>query len=221
MAAAVTVTAAQLITRIRYELYDNNSTQYSDPELLAYINKSLEMIHEILVENRSELVRTGTGTITTVAGTPNYDLSANGMGDLWISHRVWVTGEELMEMIEEYDLYDSINAEEDGSTGHRSEPDEYCLIGEYIWFEETPDAIYTINLRYFPNFVPLAATTENMPLKNLFNQSIIEGSKVLAKHRNNFDIQIDAILKDIFQEQAMKIMRRRRIRPISIVPKMR
>lgn len=221
MGAAETVAASALITRIRYELYDNDLTQYTDAELLAYINKSLEIIHELLIDEESELIRTGTGSFTTTAGTQSYDLSANTMGDLWLPYRVWISEYEPMTVCEEEDLYDAINEEEKGSTGHRTRPEVYCIVGEYMWFEDVPDDTYTVNLKYYPNFVPLASTASNMPLRNLFNQAVIEGVKVLAKHRNEQSVHVDAILKDIFQERALRIMRKRRKQVIKISPKLK
>lgn len=219
MADAVSITTTTLKSQIRYEIRDINSTQYTDAELLVYINKCLEIAYEELVNQKSELVRTGSGTITTVAGTQSYDLSANDMGDLWIPHRVWISEYEPMEMCEEKDLYDAINANE-GSTTSRTIPDEYCIIGDYIWFKDYPDDAYTVNIRYFPNFVPLSSGG-TMPYKNLFNQEVVEGVKFLAKHRNEKAIGVDATLKDIFHDRAMQLVYRRRAKSIGFHPRIK
>jgi len=218
MGAARTVTTTTIKTDVRYELRDEDKVLYSDAELLAYINKCLEMTYEILVYEKSELIRTGTGTVTTVAGTQSYALADNTMGDLWVPHRIWVDTYEPMDWCEEEDLYDTINEEEAGNTSHRSQPDEYCIVGDYLWFKEAPDDAYTVRLKYFPNFIPLT-TGGTMPYKNLFNQEIIEGVKLLAKYRNELDVQIESILKDLFQNRALKIMRMRRTKTIKITPK--
>lgn len=222
MGDARTVAASAIITSVLYELRDPNGTNYNRDgayaELLGYINRCLEEIYEILVDERSELIRTGSGTITTVDGTQSYDLSANSMGDLWVPHRVWISEYEPMEMCEEEDLYDAINDEEIGDTA-RTRPEAYCLVGDYIWFKDVPDDAYTVNLRYFPNFTPLASTAASMPHKNLFNNEVIEGVKVLAKHRNDRGVSIDATLKDIFRIRAMRVERRRRKKTVRIVPR--
>ena len=219
MGDARTVAASSIITQALYELRDQPGTNYNSDgayaELLSYLNRCNEFIYEILVDEDSEMVRTGTGTITTVAGTQSYALSSNNMGDLWIPHRVWISGEDPMDQCEEADLYDAITENEAGGIS-RAEPEEYCIVGDYIWFKDVPDAAYTVNIRYFPNFIPLSATASNMPYKNLFNNEIIEGIKILSKHRNEIGVQVDAQLKEIFFQRAIRLTRKRNMKRVSI-----
>jgi len=49
-----------------------------------------------------------------------------------------------------------------------------------------------------------------MPYKNLFNNEIAEGVKILAKHWNDKGVSVDAILKDIFHKRAMKVLNMRK-----------
>jgi hypothetical protein len=102
-----------------------------------------------------------------------------------------------MEEVPDTELYDAINEEERGDIGHRTRPEEYCVIGDYLWFKDVPDDTYQVNVRYFPNFIPLTAG-DNLPFRNLFNQEIAQGVLVCAKNRNELPVQIDVILKDIF-----------------------
>lgn len=231
MGDARTVAASDIITKVLYELRDPDGNNYNKDggyaELLGYINRCNELIYEILVDENSELVRTGSGTITTVAGTQNYTLADNDMGDFWLPTRlkhdryaVWISEYEPMQMCEEEDLYDAINANE-GSSTSQAMPERFCLIGGDIWFEDVPDAVYTVNLRYFPNFTPLADTDATMPYKNLFNNDIIEGVKLFAKHRNQIGVSIDATLKNMFQQRALRLSRLRRKDPVSITPRIR
>ena len=223
MGSAATVAASSILSKVLYELNDRDGSNYNPDgtyaELLGYLNRCLEIIHQVLVDEESELVRTGTGTFNTVAGTQSYDLSTRSMGDLWAIHRVWLSEYEPMEMCEEEDLYDAINQNE-GSNISRAQPEEYCLIGDYLWFREVPDAVYPVNIRYFPNFVALTATTSTMPYKNLFNNECIEGVKILAKHRNEIGVQVDAQLKDIFFARAMQIVRKRRTKNVRVTVRM-
>ena len=231
MGAAQTYTAANIFTEALYKLRDPNGTNYNldgeYAELLTYLNSCLRLIHEILIKEDSELVRTGTGTITTVAGTQYYSLADNTMGDLWAVRKlqrnryaIWVSEYEPMTMCEEDDLYDAINNEESGNTS-RTRPEEFCIIGDNLWFKDVPDAAYTVNVRYYPNFVPLTATTDAVPYKGLFNNEMVEGVVLLAKHRNEIGVQVDALLKDMMHERAMQVTRRRQKKCVSIVPRMR
>lgn len=216
-----TYLVSEMITDLRYELRDTVTTyQYADAELTSYINKVSEIIHMMLIDAESEIVRTGTGTITTVAGTQSYDLDDNSMGDLWVPHRVWVDEYEPMTMCEEWELFDGINAEERSETGHRSLPEKYYLEDDDIWFREVPDDAYTVRLKYYPNYT-LVTTTDACPFRHIFNQDIIEGVKILAKNRNEMDVQVDAVLKDYFEGISRKIMKRRQYKKITIRPAMR
>lgn len=213
-----TYTVESFITDLRYELRDTVTVyKYTANELLSYINKCAEMVHIMLIDKESELVRSGSGTITTSAGTQSYDLDSNSMGDLWAPHRVWVDEKEPMTICEEWELYDGINAEERSETGHRTEPQKYCIIADYIWFKEVPDDAYTVRLKYYPGYALLASDTQ-MPYRNLFNQSILEAVKIVAKNRDEIDVQIDAILKTHFENEIKKVLRRRTVKKIYFRP---
>lgn len=231
MGDASTTTVLSLLTEVLYKLRDPDGTNYNADgayaELLGYYNSCCRLIHQILVDEESELVRTGTGTVTTVAGTQSYTLSDNSMGDLWSVRRlqedryaVWVSTYEPMQMCEEDDLYEQLNAEESGNTS-RSIPEQFCVIGDVLWFREVPDAAYTVNLRYYPNFVPETDTAENTMYRGLFNNELSEGIVLLGKHRNEQSVQIDALLRDIMHERAMQVVRKRQRKDVCIRPRMR
>ena len=231
MGNANTITASSIITEVLYDLRDPNGYIYNKDgayaELLGYLNRCNELIYEILVKKNSELIRTGTGTITTVAGTQSYALSSNSMGDFWLPrplgenrYAVWISEYEPMSMCEESDLYDAINANE-GSSTSTAMPDRFCIIGDYIWFEDAPNDAYTVNLRYFPNFVGLTSTAATMPYKNLFNNEIREGIIFYAKRRNERDYGAEAVLRDMFNRRAMQLIGLREKNSVRIKPKRR
>lgn len=207
-------TVAEKIIQIEYELR-NESGEFTDAELLAYFNKSYEVLYGVLVNRESELVRTGTGSFVTVAGTQSYDLTgvASPVTDLWLPDKVWVSENEPMDMCGETDLYDTINEEEAGNTGHRCEPTEYCLVGDTMWFKESPDAVYTINLKYFPSFTALSAASSNMPLSGIFDQSLSQSVIFIAKNRNETQISVEGQLMTVFEEAALNLTKRRRYKP--------
>lgn len=216
-----TYLVSKAITSVRYELSDTVETyKYEDEELLEYFNKASEVLYEILIDKKSEIGLTGSGTITTVAGTQSYDLDDSSMGDLWVPYHVWVDTKKPMKMCEIDDLRDAINLEEDSQTAHRTEPTEYCIWDDDLWFKEVPDDAYTVYLRYYPNYT-LLTTSSSMPFRHIFNQAIIEGVKILAKSRNELDIQVEAILKELFEDAAQKVLRHRTHKPVSFKPKLR
>ncbi len=232
MANARTVTTTAIKTNVRYELRDADKKQYTDSELLAYLNKCNELIYNILVESNSELVCTGSGSLTLAAGTEAYDLAANTMGDMLCLRKLSNTGDENrysvyltdasgnvyppLDMVAEEDRYDHLVS---GSSS-QNRPTSFYLDGDSFGFLPVPDAVYTATLKYFPNFVELASG-DNMPYRNLFNRQIEEAIILLAKNRENAGMGIEPSLMQLFQDRAMTLMRQRRMRDMSLRPRKR
>ena len=207
-------TASDIITEVGYELV-NESGDFGNSELLAYINHALELLHCELVDRGSELARTGTGSFTTTAGTQSYDLTSESMSDIWRIHRVWVSGSLPMDACEESDLYESINAEEDSETGHRTEPQHWCLIGDTLWFQEVPDDAYTINVRYFPKFSALTIN-DDMPYHDLLNLPVKSMVMLLARNRNLGIDRLHSQLVNIVQSAVSRLVNSREMKRIRL-----
>lgn len=217
MGAAFTRTAAQFMDDIRYELRDVHDKQYTDDELLQYINNCCELVYNLLVDAGSELVRTGSGVITTETGSYDYALADHQMGDLWVPYRVWIHGErDEIELCEESEQYQY----EDGTglvlTGM---PEKYFLEAGKIYFLPAPSGILSINVKYYPNFVELANVSAAMPYQGFFNMQIREGVKIYAKNRESLNIGIEASLMQIFQDRALAIANRRRKKEFQMIPR--
>jgi len=214
MAAEETTTIAVLTDRCNWELRNSDNVQYTDPEQLVYYNKSAALMHKILMQEDSSIVRTGTGTLATANGTETYDLSANSMGDLWVPYKVWIAGSEPMEQCEEGDRWDYIDS--DGNLSN-DEPSKYYLdAGHYIGFLDEPDAIYTVNFVYYPNYVYISDDSQNVPYRGLFNDAIIEGMKMWARNRSRSPASVEAALLAFYQDQALVLDRRRQKRQSAI-----
>ncbi len=220
MAAAREVTTTTLTDELNYELRNTRAKQWVDAEILVYINKMYELIYQVLVESNSELIATGSGTITTVAGTEAYALSSNSMGDFWAPYMLSAEDNEYaiyltdssgniyapIEMVEREDRYAYVVAGSDS----RNRPTGFYLDVDNMGFLPVPDAVYTVTIdKYFPNWVPLADGV-NMPLKNLFNAQIKEGVKLTAKNREGYNMAIEAAMLQVFQDRALAIQRYRR-----------
>lgn len=222
MGDARDVLASAIITTARYDLRDANVGQWTAAELLAYLNRCLELIHEILVDFNAELIATGSGTITLADGTEAYDLSSNSMGDFWAPFRIFSEESEnavavyltdadgnVYEPLEIVEYADRFAYLQSGSTAE-SRPTGIYLKGDYMGFLPVPEATYTATIpAYFPNFTPLSAATENMPLKNIFNMQVIEGIKLIAKHREAGSVTVEAALMEVFQQRAWAILQKR------------
>lgn len=212
------VTAADLITKARYELRDTNTRVFEDAELLRYLNKSCDVIYSLLIDLESDMVLTGSENFNTVAGTETYDKAAQGFDDIWTMNQIWVDTYPPMEQVEESERYDYVNQEEAGNTGGRSIPEKYYFAGDNVGLLPIPDDVYTIRLTYYPNFVPLASTSATVPFKNLFNLELVESLLIFAKNRNQRNFNLNEALLNIFSDRAKRIVKKRRVRNVSIRP---
>jgi len=207
------------IIQINYELR-NLGDEFTDAELLAYYNKANEILYRTLINMESDWVRTGSDSFTTVEGTQYYNLATDeDIEDIWLLHRVWVSEYEPMDVCAEADLYDAINEEEAGNTGHRCIPTEYCMLGNVLWFKESPDDAYTVHIKYYPSYTDLEST-DDMPYNGMFDMALSQAVIFIAKNRNEMGVNIEAQLTSIFEKTALDLARRRRKAPKQFTPRM-
>jgi len=219
MGSEATTTIEDLTDRCNWELRNSDDVQYTDPETLVYYNKTADLLYKVLVVEDSAMARTGTGSLATVDGTETYALDSNSMGDLWVPYKVWIAGSEPMEQLEEADRWDYIDS--DGNLSN-AEPENYYLgSGHTIGFLDEPDAIYTVNFVYYPNFVYEADDQEDVPYRGLFNAAIIEGMKMWARNRSRAPASVEAALLAFFQDQALRLDRKRQARQTAITVRKR
>ncbi len=207
MGNARTVLISDMTTLFNYELRNSYAKQWESAETIAYVNKWLEFIHAILTDMESDLVKTGSGSFVTVAGTELYDLDANSMGDLMAPLTVWLSALGEIDAVEESERMVHVIAKEQGSTAY-SQPSGYYLEGDNIGLLPFPDDVYTVKLKYIPDYTTLT-TTSTMPYKNIFNNVLVEGVKIIAKNRESYGTAIDAALMELFQDKAIAILRKR------------
>ena len=208
MGSARTVLVSDLTTLFNFELRNTRKKQWGEPETLTYVNKWLEFLHSVLTQAESDLVKTGSGSFTTTEGIEIYDLSANEMGDLIAPVHVWLNGLKELEQAEESERMNHIISKEQGTTSY-SQPGKYYLEGDNIGLLPFPDSTeYTVNVKYIPDYTAVIITG-TMPYKNIFNNVLVEGVKVIAKNRESYGTAVDAALMELFQERAVSIMRKR------------
>lgn len=225
MGDARAVLISSLTTLFNYELRNEHAKQWDATETLSYVNKWLEFIHMILIEHESELVQTGSGTITTVAGTDEYALADNSMGDLLaIPHgdddysRVRISGVGILTLGDRKDRTAHLISKDAATTAY-SQPSEYYLHGGNFCLLPFPDAVYTIYITdYMPDYTAITAVTESAPYKNLFNNVLVEGVKIIAKNRESYGTAIDAALMELFTDRAMSIIRKRQKQDFGLEP---
>jgi hypothetical protein len=184
--------ASVVITSARYDLRDPNSTQYSDAELLDYLNRGMLALDALLASLGSDFVIAKT-TAALLAAATSVALPASfiSMRSAYIDTNyplVKLTPEEI------YSLQDTTSA---------NKPTYYSFAGANIIFDCAADVGYTVNLIYNSRSTALAATTSAMPHNDEFNQILREFAVFSAKHRNEYDLTGNAATLEFFRSYCM------------------
>ena len=225
MGSARTVLVSDMTTRFNYELRNVYAKQWVAAETLEYVNKWMEFIHHIMAEYESDFVQTGTGQITTVAGTDQYSLSSNSIGDLLAipggecaeDSRVRISASKTLTLGKVEDRTYHLIQKDIGTQAY-SEPNEYYIHGGYFGVLPIPDAAYVIKIDgYIPDYTALT-TSSTMPYQNLFNNVLVEGVKIFAKNREGYGTAVDAALMELFQDRVMSILRKRQKQDVRFTP---
>ena len=195
-------TVASIITSGRYDLRDTNSFTYTDEECLDYLNRSLGVLDGILSEIHSDLVYQEDTSITLSSGNKYASRPTRciTIRDLWIGSNL------LYKKDIDYIFY---KRQHISGTG---QPYYYAEQGTNIIFEREADTNYSLEI-YFDQESSALTSGGDMPHSDIFNEALREGMVILAKRRNEYDLNIDAVLHDHFLDAALKKAFRRQLKP--------
>lgn len=196
-----------IIESARFKLDDVDVKNWTDKELLTYFNYWNEHIYKLLVLDRSELVRTGAGTIAGLANTEVYTLSDESITDLWVPYRVWEYGKKPLTLGAEADR---MEYEQASGVAISGDPEKYYLEGGTIGFLPAPAVNTTFRIKYWPIFSPAYSEDQDIPYLGIFTRTIEEGVVMLAKNRGRRNATIETSLMQLHQDIEAQIMRRRR-----------
>lgn len=203
--ADTTVTAQTLIDNSLARAKDPDDIQWTDADLLNYMNKAVSYIHMKLVQMNSELA-VSAGTVTMVAATQEYDLSGN-LDNFWKMVR---NGVYFTTPLTEISLEDAKRA---GSTSTGVAPTAYYLTAAKIGLVPIPAAAAvivapTLYCRYFAKETTLALGTA-MPYKNLFNEAISTFASSLALFKTEAQSAEYLSVYNALEEATMDIAKNR------------
>jgi len=193
-------TAASVIASARYDLRDTDSNQYTDAELLDYLNRGLRQLDAVLSTMSSDRVYVE-DTSTTLASGDNHVAARDRCLKV---RQVWIGTSQLTPKSLNY-IYYKRNII--GSTTGR--PSYYAQGGENILFERTADQDYSLKI-YFDQRTDTLASGTTMPYSDEFNDPLRESIIILAKRRNEYDVNLDAVLYDFFLDATRSIVAKRR-----------
>lgn len=191
--------ASAIITSARYDLRDPNLSQYSDAELLDYLNRGLVQLDGVLSSINSDWINaTAAVTLATASSSATAPTRCLAILQLWYSTTQWTRR-----------TLDAIRYEQRINYGTTGRPSYYCLQGETIQFDITSDAEYALTAIYNQYSATLTAAS-TMPYSSHFDQPLRESIVIQAKRREEYDVNLDAVLYDFFMDYALnKAMKRK------------
>lgn len=164
-----TVTVELIINNSIARAKDPKKTQWSDIQLLAFLNKAYDHIHKTLILARSEIVITES-TITMVTLTQEYSLATN-LADFWGMTENGVYFADVVEPLIPLTFEDKQRAENETTDTY---PESYYITNLNLGVIDIPTgtsaaAHPTLNCRYYKKNTPLASGGD-MPYNNIFNE---------------------------------------------------
>ena len=150
---------------------DVDKTQWSDAQLLIFLNKAVDYVHKLLITIQSELV-VSEDTVTMVADTQEYSLT-NNLADFWGMVENGVYFSDIGVPLEPVTYEDKIR---EATVTTDTNPLMYYVTDTDIGVLSIPTATSaaaytTLNCRYFKKNTTLFLA-DDMPYKNLFNEPI-------------------------------------------------
>ena len=203
-------TAQNIIDNSLARQMDPHETQWSDTELLAWLNKGVNYLHQVLINNQIDWAVTDAATaVTTVDGTELYDLesdfwgmvegdSAKGDGSVWLDK---TTSYAFLTPCGQHESIKFTGAD-------RGEPTQYYLTATQIGLLAVPDAVYVLKYRYYTTPTTLLIATA-MPYGDLFNEALSSFMSSRALTRNGMMAAGEMAIYNELESQALAIARRR------------
>lgn len=191
--------ASAIITSARYDLRDTDSTQYTDAELLDYLNRSLTQLYAVLGSLHSDWVHASDSSKTLSASSNSVTVPS----DFATIRSLWIDDDELSKQDVDYIYYERKFITTAG------QPDYYAIEGASIIFERTADQNYPLIIYYNKKATDLVSSG-SMPFSDEFNQPIRQAIVLMAKNRNEYNVVGDSALYDFFMSActAKAVMRR-------------
>ena len=197
-----TATVASVITSMRYDLRDGSTLQYVDLELVEYLNRALRVLDATLSGLKSGWV-SNEDTATKLLITENSSTKSTAA---IVVREVWIGSDQLEKKDHDVIYYKRQFISDTG------QPDYFAEEGTNLIFERTADQEYDLEIYYDKRATALTAVG-NMPYDDEFNDPLREAAIILAKRRNEYDVNLDAVLHDFFMGAALKKEMIRKFKP--------
>lgn len=184
--------ASAIITSARYDLRDTGSTEYSNAELLDYLNRAQVQLYSVLHSLHSDWVH-ASDTSTTLLEDGN---SVSVPTDFSTVRSIWID----TDMLSKKDV-DFIYYKRKHITG-AAKPVFYATEAQTFIFEYTADQDYDLTIYYNKDSTALELAG-TMPFNSKFDQPLRQMIVLQAKSRNEYDIMGDAAIYDFLMDAAL------------------
>jgi len=199
------VTAQTVIDNSIARAKDPDKTQWSDAQMLRFLNKARDYVYRLLVATQSELVISST-TIPLVAGTASYTLP----DDFWgvINNGVYISGVDTP--LYPVTQLDFVRAVGDTTDEH---PESFFLTSTQIGFLPVPTATAvglhgTISLRYSRYSAPLVLS-DSMPWANILTEPMAAFMDHIAFIKSEVPTQELMAIYNALEQATMAMLTRR------------
>lgn len=182
-------TASELITSARYDLRDEDSTQYSTPMLLDYLNRGLRPMCVVLSMLKSDWVNTEYD-FTLLDTESSVTLPTTFVSDVGVK----IGTEDLVKQSVPW-IRDALIQ----NAGNAGEPQYYAIQGTNILFDIIADDDYAGVLEYNTNVADLT-TDADLPFNNEFNDVLRQFIVLAGKSRNEYALLSDVYIQDFFYQ---------------------
>lgn len=186
------------IISARYDLKDEDETQYDDSLMLDYYNRARRLLGGFLARKQSDwVVSFASDTLSSGTNSISVPQYFSTPIEIWIDTTTKLTKKTPLEILK---------LQQEAETG---DPSYFAISKTNIIFEKKPTADKTINIYYNSGTAALVAGSD-MPYNDEFNDSLRGVVVMMAKSRNNKDIIQDHAIFQFFEEiEAHKILRRK------------
>jgi hypothetical protein len=172
-------TVAELIADTRYDLRDyNTGLEFSDEELIIFINRMVRLIDTSLMALNSDLLR-DSANLTLTSGLDELNLISDLNTGLWVSlDRIW-NGTTLINRLTLDGLF---YAKQTGLTSGL--PNYWALQNRKVLFDREADQDYTLTVWYWGKTGTLVST-DDIPYYGLLDDWLREMLVVYSRGRKN------------------------------------
>ena len=192
--------ASAIITSARYDLRDTGSTEYTDAELLDYLNRGQVQLYSVLQALRSDWVH-ASDTSTTLLEDAN---SVAVPTDFAMVRSVWIDDDMLTKKDVDFIYYRRKHI------SGTAQPVFFATEAQTFIFEHAADQDYDLTIYYNKDSTDLEAS-DSLPFNDKFNQPLRQIIVLQAKSRNEYDIIGDAAIYDFLMDAALgKVISRNR-----------